>query len=71
MLYDVRIPNWTEGKPMTFQKVEAASTEEAKQKIVDWHNRRAGYHYCDDLPSGTEIAEHGMLPPYWPNIKET
>ncbi len=56
-IYSVRIPNWTEGVPMTFRGIHAESPEQARLKIIEWHNKLAGYHYCDDLPPGTQITK--------------
>ncbi len=55
MTYEVTIPDWTEGLPLTV-KVNAESENEALQKVTDWVNKRAGYHYCDNLPLGTKVG---------------
>lgn len=53
--YFVAIPDWSEGKPLYFEGVEAESAQGAEQKVVDWVNRRAGYRYCDRLPTGSVV----------------
>jgi cupin superfamily acireductone dioxygenase involved in methionine salvage len=54
MKYGVKIPDWTEGLPMTII-VEAENESDAYQKTVDWINKYAGYHYCDKLPIDTTV----------------
>ncbi len=53
--YDVTIPDWTGGNPMTFRRVEATTPDEAQAKVVAWYNRRVGDHYCARLPAGTTV----------------
>lgn len=55
MKYDVIIPGWSEGKPLTIPEIEADSPEDAVQQVVAWVNRRAGYSYCSSLPAGTKV----------------
>ncbi len=52
--YEVTIPSGSEGLPLT-AKVDAETEDEARQKVIDWVNQRAGYHYCDSLPPGTKV----------------
>lgn len=54
--YDVKIPGWTEGLPLTIT-VEAENESDAYQKAVDCVNKYAGYHYCDKLPIDTTVRE--------------
>ncbi len=53
--WDVKIPDWSEGKPLWIENVEADTPEEAKAKVVAWVNERAGYAYCTDLPEGSIV----------------
>jgi len=55
MKFDVTIPQWSEGKPMTFKGIEADTAVEATAKTVNMVNQIAGYHYCDNLPVGTTV----------------
>ncbi len=53
MTYTVTIPNWHVGMPLTIRNLVALSFEGALEVAVDWVNRYAGHHYCDELPDGT------------------
>ena len=55
--FTVIIPNWSEGKSLRIDGIEVASPAEAKSWVVDWVNRLAGRHYCDDLPAGTIVKK--------------
>ena len=57
MKYDITIPQWSEGKPLHIRDIEADTAIEATEKVVEWVNNRAGYHYCDNLPIGTKVAQ--------------
>lgn len=61
-LYQVVIPGWSEGKPLAMRGIVAASGQEAEAKVVEWINKRAGYHYCDKLPPGSSIARTSPRP---------
>ena len=60
MQYDIMIPQWSEGKPLHIRNIEALTPQEAREKVITWVNRRAGYHYCDELPKGctVKLAQH-------------
>lgn len=55
MKYNVTIPNWTEGCPLTLTNVDAENETGARAVVVAWVNRRAGFDYCTDLPAGTVV----------------
>ena len=50
MKYGIIIPQWSEGKPLYIRNIEADTPSAARAKVVNWVNKRAGYHYCDKLP---------------------
>lgn len=51
--YEVTIPGWHVGTPLTLEHVRAVSRRDATIQAVQWVNRYAGYHYCDELPAGS------------------
>lgn len=55
MKYNVTIPEWTEGAPLILTNVEAENEADARVIVIAWVNRRAGYDYCHELPSGTIV----------------
>lgn len=57
MSYRVTIPQWSGGQFLRIVEIEADTAVEATEKIVNWVNRRAGYHYCDSLPIGTKVEK--------------
>lgn len=60
--YSVTIPCWTEGVPLHINNITAESGHKAWAWVVDYVNRRAGFHYCDDLPFGSTLTgPHGLL----------
>lgn len=59
MMFTVIIPDWSEGKCLRVEHVNAASEEKAESQVVDWINELAHYNYCTKLPPGTKIIPEG------------
>jgi hypothetical protein len=59
--FEVEIPCWSDGCPLTITGIEAMHDDHALEIVVDWVNRRAGYHYCNRLPPGTKVFGPGGL----------
>ncbi len=55
--WEVIIPKWANGLPLSIINVEAETKEQAKQRVVDWVNERAGFVLCEKLPPYTRVIE--------------
>lgn len=67
-MFEVEIPDWSEGKPLFFRCKLAKNWHEARLEVIEWVNTigrlgrpDATTPYCMNLPVGTKIRQDGRL----------